>query len=151
MEGFRGTVKPLDLVYSTGIAYAALGGKFNRSEFSEPVHLALNDDPTDWHDVRLALARDCEAHTGKIYADQQVDRLVLTLGVWTINDGGDFPYGIYFDAFGLAEASPDDRSVAGGQAVEAKPDDRIWWLNKYFPFSHVAGEHRYILATRKMG
>ncbi len=151
VEGFRVTGKRLDLVYSTGVAYAALGGKFNRSEFSEPVQLALNDDPTAWHDTRLHLARDYEAYTGNPFAQLGIDRLVFSLGVWTINDGDDFPYGIYFDAFGLTEASAADRSVAGGKEVLPKPDDRIWWLNKYFPFSHVAGEHRYILATRKMG
>jgi len=32
-----------------------------------------------------------------------------------------------------------------------KPDDRIWWMSKYFPFSHVAGEHRYIMTTQQMG
>lgn len=151
VEGFRGTAKPLDLVYSTGVAFAGLGGKINRSEFSEPAHLALNDDPTAWHEARLHIARDCETHTGKVYADLQVDRLVLTLGVWTINDGGDFPYGIYFDAFKLAEAAADDRSMVGGQDIVPKPDDRIWWMSKYFPFSHVAGEHRYIMTTQQMG
>ena len=79
----------------------------------------------------------------------QLDRLVINLGVWTINDGADYPYGIYFTDFKL-EPDSSAQSIAGGRRIEAKEDAKIWWLGKYMPFTHIAGNHRYILGTKKM-
>jgi len=42
-------------------------------------------------------------------------------------------------------------STVSGQNLLKKPDEKIWWMGKYLPFTHVAGEHRYILGTKKMG
>jgi len=71
---------------------------------------------------------------------------------WTINDGGPYPYSIYFNDLQLVPAPSDAvASRAGGTAVGLKPDEETWWLNKYLPFDHIAGEHRYIFATKKMG
>ncbi len=152
IEGFNGSFKMLNLVYSTGIAFSGIGGKFNRSEFNKNIHLGLSDEPGKWHNVSLNLARDHEANHEKSYNNLALDKLVINLGVWTINDGGDFPYEIYFTDFNLNyKQNSASSSTVNGLNIIQKPDDKIWWLGKYLPFTHVAGEHRYILGTKKMG
>lgn len=152
IEGFKGSVKLLNLVYSTGAAYARLGGKFSQSEFTKNVYFDLEDNVNTWHSAVLCLAKDHNENHEIEYNSLDLDRMVMNLGVWTINDGGDFPYGIYFTDFNLSYA--DDQgtnSTVNGQMIRQKPDEKVWWLGKYMPFTHVAGDHRYILGTKKMG
>jgi 3',5'-cyclic AMP phosphodiesterase CpdA len=58
LEGFSGSVKKLNLIYSAGIAYAGLGGNMNKSEFINNIHLGLNEAPGKWMDVSLNIAKD---------------------------------------------------------------------------------------------
>lgn len=151
IEGFSNSSKKLNLIYSTGIAYAGIGGKFNQSEFTKNIHLGLSDEPDSWHEVSLNLARDHEDNHETKYKKLKLDRLVINLGVWTVNDGGDFPYGIYYTEFSLKQLHDSgQKSMVNGQKINLKPDEKIWWLGKNFPFTHIAGEHRYILGTKKM-
>jgi 3',5'-cyclic AMP phosphodiesterase CpdA len=149
LEGFQGTFKKLNLIYSSGAAYSGLGENFSKSEFTKNVQLSLNDTAGRWFDVSINPARDHEAHHNTKYSDLNLDRLVINLGVWTINDAHDFPYGIYFTDFNIKYGGMTD-SLVDDQKIIAKPDDRIWWLGKYFPFTHVAGDHRYIMGTKNM-
>ena len=152
IEGFKGSFKMLNLIYSTGIAYSGIGGKFHQSEFTKNMHLGLADEPDKWHKVSLNPAKDHEANSEKKYGELALDRLVINLGVWTVNDGGNFPYGIYFTDFNLNYLQNSGQSsMVNGQKIVLKPENKIWWLGKYFPFKHIAGEHRYILGTKKMG
>lgn len=151
LEGFAGSNKLLNLVYSSGIAYAGLGGKFNRSEFTENIHLGLSGIPNKWHKVTLIPAKDHEDNQESSYAELNLDRLAINLGVWTINDGSDYPYGIYFSHLELGYSNSNQlSSKVNGNNIESKPENKIWWLGKYFPFDHIAGDHRYILGTKKM-
>lgn len=145
IEGFNGSSKKLNLIYSTGIAYAGIGGKFNKSEFTNNIHLSLANQPDSWHEVALNLARDHESNHKKNYSELKLDRLVINLGVWTINDSGNFPFGIYFTNFSLNYLKKlGQNSMVNGMKINLKPEDEIWWLGKNFPFTHIAGEHRYI-------
>jgi hypothetical protein len=149
LEGFSGSYKKLNLIYSTGIAYAGLGGNFSKSEFTENTHLALKDQAGKWMKASLNLVRDHNENYKTKYEDLHMDRLIINLGTWTINDGHDFPYGIYFTDFKLY-ASATKPSTVSGEIITAKPEEKIWWLGKYLPFTHIAGDHRYILGTKKM-
>jgi len=149
LEGFIGSYKKLNLIYSTGIAYAGLGGNFSKSEYTENTHLALSDIPGEWINVSINLARDHNDYYETKYEDLKLNRLIVNLGVWTINDGDDFPYGIYFTDFKL-QSSNGELTTIFGEKISLKPEEKVWWLGKYFPFSHVAGDHRYIMGTKKM-
>jgi 3',5'-cyclic AMP phosphodiesterase CpdA len=149
LEGFQGTFKKINLIYSSGAAYSGLGENFSKSEFTTNVHLAMNNTQGRWFDVTINPARDHEANHEIKYSKLNLDRLVINLGVWTINDAFDFPYGIYFTDFNLKYGRNSD-SLIEGQKIIPKPDEKIWWLGKYFPFTHVAGDHRYIMGTKKM-
>ena len=149
LEGFSGSYKKLNLIYSTGVAYAGLGGNFSRSEFTENTHLALKDQVGKWMEVSLNLVQDHNDNYKTKYEDLNLDRLIINLGTWTINDGHDFPYGIYFTDFEL-QAAANNSSTVSGELITTKPDEKVWWLGKYLPFTHIAGDHRYILGTKKM-
>ena len=150
VEAFDRSFRKMSLVYWLGTAYTGLGNKVDK-ELADNVHLKLADAPDEWQEAELNLANDLQQHGQKRFTDLSVDRLVVTLGVWTINDGGQYPYSVYFDDVALSKnPRPDSMSLAGGQRVVAKPDEEIWWLGKYTPFTHVAGEHRYIFTTKPM-
>jgi len=152
IEGFKGSYKLLNLIYSSGKAYAGLGGNYNRSEFAKNIHLALEDSPDKWHEVMLNLAEDHNTNTDLKFAELNLDRLVVNLGVWTINDAQDFPYAIYFNDMRLHFSENKNlSSTVDEKQILSKPEDKVWWLGKYFPFKHTAGDHQYILGTKKMG
>lgn len=149
IEGFAGAFKKLNLIYSSGIAYSNLGESFSKSEFTKNVHLGLSDIPGKWHDVSLNIPHDFNTSYDTSFKDLDLERLAISLGVWTINDAADYPYGIYFTGFNLRNGSDGFSSVDGAEILP-KPEKKIWWLGKYFPFRHTAGDHRYILGTKKM-
>jgi 3',5'-cyclic AMP phosphodiesterase CpdA len=149
LEGFSGSFKKLNLIYSSGIAYAGLGANFSKSEFTENTQLALSDEAGKWLDVSINIAKDHDDHAARKFANLGLDRLVINLGTWTINDGADFPYGIYFSEMDLSYGA-NGVSTIDKQKIQEKPEEKTWWLGKYLPFTHVAGDHRYIMGTKKM-
>lgn len=151
VEAFTGSFKKMSLLYWAGTAYTGMESK-EEKELTDSIHLKLDSEPDQWHQASLNIARDFEQNSGQKFADLQADRIVINLGVWTINDGHDYPYSIYFDDLQLEKStSPQLISKAGNMTVEQMPDDSVWWLGKYMPFTHIAGEHRYTFTTKKMG
>ena len=149
LEGYTGKFKKMSLIYSCGKAFAGTSGKYDKSEFTKDhhFHLATNDK---WQQAKLIPAVDFESSHNISYSSLQLDRLVISLGTWTINDAEQYPFGIYCSDFSLAY--PDDlsnSSTVDGVAISQKQDNEIWWLGKYEPFTHTAGEHQYIMGTKK--
>ena len=85
----------VDLLHSPA---KIIGDKYvkDKNDITKNIHLGLSEDPGKWHEVSINPANDYETNYEKGYKDLQLDRLVINLGVWTVNDGSDFPYGIYF-------------------------------------------------------
>ncbi len=102
-----------------------------------------------WHHVSLNLPHDFNAAYDTPFKHLVLDRLAISLVGWTINDAADYPYGIFFTGFNLWDGAQGYSSV-DGQKITAKPEKEIWWLGKYFPYRHTAGDHRYILGIKKM-
>ncbi|MDF9800111.1 hypothetical protein OKW21_005374 [Catalinimonas alkaloidigena] len=151
VEAFARSFKRMSLLYWTGTAYTGIETK-EEKELTDPIHLSLDSAPDQWHQATLNIGRDFEQHSGQKFANLQADRLVINLGVWTINDGHDYPFSIYFDDLQLEKsASPGLISKAGSKTVNQMPNDSVWWLGKYTPFTHIAGEHRYIFTTKQTG
>ena len=83
------------------------------------------------------------------FKDLKLDRLVLNFGVWTLNDGRDHSFGMYYNNPELLyEHTPPewDSTVDGEELVETALSDK-WWLGKLISFTRVGGEHRYHLET----
>ncbi len=149
IEGYSGSNRVHKYIYSAGKIWVNTWGARNLNKEVPYHHFALNSLPNQWHKTRLNITRDYEkTEQGKIYNDLHVDRLVVTMGVWNINDGEKQPFGIYFTGI-LLDDTPAIHSNIDGTPIEAKPEEDIWWMNKTWPWIHASGEHRYIISTQK--
>jgi hypothetical protein len=144
IEGYEKSFRQFNLVYSAGVAYANPIAKWTEKNhdvfhFDLPAHF-------DWADVRINIKDDFNAiEQERVFDELTIDRLVFTLGVWTLNEGTSQPFGIYFTDFELVNQQI--KSQINGQPVQHKTDDKIWWQGRHIPFIHLAGEHRYHLQT----
>jgi hypothetical protein len=110
--------------------------------------LALNDRADSWHECLLNIREDHDTNSdGMLFRELDMDRLLINMGVWHINDGEDQPFGIYFRDFDLVYDLPAS-SQAGGMSIVPKTEQDRWWRNKVWPWKNIAGEHRYIIATQ---
>ncbi|MFO7670390.1 MAG: metallophosphoesterase [Bacteroidales bacterium] len=147
-EGYSGSNRMHKILYSAGKIWVNTWGARNLDKAVPYHHFALGGETDSWHDTMLNIARDFEMATpGKNYNDLNVDRLVITLGVWNLNDGDEQPFGIYFTGFRL-DLNQTQPSNIGGKNIREKPEEDIWWRNKLWPNVNMAGEHRYIIATQ---
>jgi len=148
VEGYSGSNRVHKLMYSAGISWVNNWGARNLNR-EVPFHIfGLSAEPDRWHNASLNIARDYEkAEPEKSYSALQADRLVVTLGVWNINDGEEQPFGIYFTDLNVENAS-EEPSHTDGIPVREKPVEKRWWRNKIWPNVNMAGEHRYIIATQ---
>jgi len=150
-EGYRGSHCLLRLRYSAGKVWVNNWGVRNWNEAVRLHHFDLPFETDTWMDGQLNLASDYEQREGKgTYDKLKLDRLVLSLGVWNINDGEPWPFGIYFSQLAILPQGKGPSMVAG-KAVEEKQEAQIWWRNKLWPNVNMAGEHRYVIATRPEG
>ena len=138
VEGFDQSLKKMNLVYSVGKMYGYLDGKYSQVQNIGPSHFNLPAAHGEWNEVYLNIFEDHQKRTGSI---PSIDRLVINLGVCTINDGINHECGIYFNNIDLKSFSemPDLHSRTGQQMVEQKSGDDLW----YFRNNHTAGEHQY--------
>ncbi len=150
-EGFSGSNMLHKIIYSAGKIWVNNWGARNPNKEVPCHHYALSPIADSWQDTTLNIARDFESVSPGInYSDLNIDRLLLTLGVWNINDGDEQPFGIYFTDFKFELNQPGPSNI-GGEAIREKPEKDIWWQNKLWPNANMAGEHRYIIATRDPG
>ena len=148
VEGFSGAVKVLNIMYSAGKIWVNIGGKYSHHREVPYIQMGLPGEPDTWHRAALDIAGDYEnGNRDRSYTDLGVDRLVVNLGVWNINDGEQQPFGICFTGLSL-EYDLDVPGNTGGRTVRPKPIEDQWWRNKVWPWKHIAGEHRYVIATR---
>ncbi|MCC5932352.1 MAG: metallophosphoesterase [Cyclobacteriaceae bacterium] len=145
IEGFNKGFKLLNMAYWAGKAFGGLSDRFYDNPSVGLQHFHLSDIPDQWHQVSLNIAADYEKG-GYGYNDLNIDRLVINLGTWHINDGDSQPFGIFFDELHFSGKASE--STVGDILVEVSPDEKMWWMRKYEPFIHIAGEHRYHMASK---
>lgn len=145
VEGFQGSRKRLNMVYSAGMIIQDPGGKYSQAAQVWYQHYDLSESqPYTWKEVNLNILKDFEenlARPGKFF-DANIDRLIITLGVWTANESEDQTTGVFFDdiAVNFAETPVTLVSNVNGEPLVPKPENRIWKkVNR-----HIAGEHQYI-------
>jgi len=148
VEGFSGPVKVLNIMYSAGRVWVNIGGQYSHSRNVPYIHMGLLNEPDSWHRATLDITGDYEnGNQDKRYSELEIDRLVVNLGVWNINDGEEQPFGICFTGLSL-EQDLDMSSNIDGKVIGPKPEEDKWWRNKIWPWKHIAGEHRYVIATQ---
>ena len=166
IEGFSGSQKTFNMMYSAGKIWVNIGGKYSLTREFPFIQMELPSEPGTWHlaelnpaaDYERAAREDPSAREDPVadydrpgreinFRDLGTDRLVVHLGVWHINDGKEQPFGIWFtDLSVTGEAEYPSR--VDGQETGPKPKADEWWRNKLWPSANIAGEHRYIIATQ---
>ncbi len=56
IEGYQGSLKKVNLMYSANKIWYNIGGNYNYIRLAPPVQFALNDTPDKWHKVTLNIA-----------------------------------------------------------------------------------------------
>ena len=150
IEGFAQSRKYINLMYWANKAYVNLGGKYSQNRFAEPMHITLPMNPDGWQAIQINAADDFNRYSKDLkFNDLDLDRLVLNFGVWTLNDGRDHSFGMYYNNPQLffESIAPDWNTNVDGQEVSETALADKWWLGKLISFTRVGGEHRYHLET----
>ena len=149
IEGYCLSNKVLNLMYSVNKIWVNIGGQYSNLRRVPCIQMGLNGRTDTWHECQLNIREDHDNHSQDgSFRDLDIDRLIINLGAWHINDGDDQPFGIYFNGFRLDYDLPGS-SRAGGIGIDPKAEEDQWWRNKIWPSKNIAGEHRYIIATQK--
>ncbi len=151
VEGFSGSSKVLNLMFSAGKVWVNIGRNYGQVREFPYIQRGLPAEPGTWYRSVLNIGEEYNrAGWGRTFGELEADRLVVNMGVWNINDGEEQPFGIYFTDLELAY-DLDQPSSAGGMLVGPKAKEDEWWRNKLWPSVNISGEHRYIIATRPEG
>ncbi len=143
LEGYRQSARLVNLLYCANKAWVNLGSTYSRSAGSDPFIFSLSNTADVWHKVRLNIKSDFESHAeGCTFFDPSPDRLVVSAGIWNINDGREQPFAAFLKNVSIGYEL-DSLSHINGKNIESMPDDRRWWRGKLMPSGHVAGEHHY--------
>lgn len=136
-------------MYSVNKIWVNIGGQYSKRRIVPAIQMGLNDSPDTWHECLLNIQEDHNSQNrDRSFGELDIDRLIINLGVWNLNDGDDQPFGIYFNDFRLDYGQPGS-SQAGSIRPEPKSEEDRWWRNKIWPWKNIAGEHRYIITTQK--
>ncbi|MDZ7721712.1 MAG: metallophosphoesterase [candidate division KSB1 bacterium] len=144
IEGFEGSVKLLNMVYSLHWMWYNMGGKAGLLRTVPPVQMDLNAETGRWHHAVLNPKHDDrQFNENEPFDTSGLDRLVISIGTWNINDGDEQPFAVYINRVQRRNGSV--LSSVNGVKLQPKPKEKQWWRSKLTPFTHTAGEHRYVL------
>ncbi len=143
IEGFHQNHLMLNQIYSIGKIHRSIGGSYSYSAFTGYSFFDIYYGLKGWNQVRINLKHDYDRlMKERSFEDLQLGKMVLNLGVWTINKGFRQESGVYFTDVKMinpdkVEAAP---SLLNDNVIPFLLEEKIW--NR--PTSHVAGEHQYI-------
>jgi 3',5'-cyclic AMP phosphodiesterase CpdA len=126
-----------------GKIHRSIGGSYNYSAFTGYSFFDIYDGSEGWSQVRINLKYDYDRLLKeRTFKDLQLDRLVLSFGVWTINKGFQQEAGMYFTDVKTSREEPAgvEPSLLNGQVIPLLSREKIW--NN--PTRNVAGEHQYV-------
>jgi 3',5'-cyclic AMP phosphodiesterase CpdA len=143
VEGFKGSVRLVNLLYFANKAWVNLGNLYSRVEGAAPLFFSLNTTPDKWYKVQLSIKDDFERNKqGNLFFQPQPDRVVLNAGIWHINDGKKQPFAAYLRNFNLSY-NEGTASQINGERIAEMNDSQKWWRGKIMPAGNVAGEQHY--------
>lgn len=143
IEGYLKSSRLVNLMYFANQGMTNLGSTYARQKGAAPVFFSLNNIADVWHKVQLNIAADFETNNqGLKFASPAPDRLVISAGIWNINDGRPQPFAAFLRNFRL-EYGEELFSQIDGKKIEPLPEERKWWQGKKIPWGNIAGEHHY--------
>ncbi len=154
IEGFSGSVKMLNLTYAANWYWANAVGKSNFQYLVRDLPYGLDNSPDLWHQVVINVADDQNRYASatdpseadyvkglRKYEELGIDRLVINLGMWNVNQGHKQVFAAYFTDFKLEYGN--EKTSINGNPVLVKPASERWWRGKLLKNTNYGGEHRY--------
>lgn len=143
VEGFRKSARIVNLLYFANKAFVNIGSTYSRKKGESPLFYLLDDTADRWHKVLLNVKADFESNTSGCRFDNPApDRLVISCGIWNINDGRKQPLAAFLKDFTI-QYGLTTLSQINDRQIEPVPDDKKWWQGKLMTFGNLAGEHHY--------
>jgi 3',5'-cyclic AMP phosphodiesterase CpdA len=144
LEGYAGAEKRLDIIYWVGKGFPNPEGLYaGRGGIR---HWDMTAAPDQWHAAIINVAKDHDSGDAKTTFDQLgLDKLAVSLGVWTENVGIGNAIGIYLDDLSIDSAADATTTLSriDGRRIVAKPKNEMW--NKRI--AHIDGEHIFVPRT----
>jgi hypothetical protein len=141
LEAYEKNIKRMNISYSVGYYFWNLERKYSQLQEVPSVRMEITSPSGVWHKLKLNPFLDFMNHSEmKVIEFNKIDRFVVNLGVWTINDGFDQKAGVWFSDLKLNFMDPDTNnlSLINGITINKKDDKYMWWGGN----KHVAGEHQ---------
>ncbi len=141
LEGYEKDTKRLNISYSVGYFFYNLESNYSQLKQVPSSRMEITSIPGTWHSLRLNPFKDFRETTEIKRMDlSRIDRFIINLGVWTINDGYNQKAGVWFrnTVLDFADAGQGSSSIMDNAPVLKKDDKFMWWRG----VRHVAGEHQ---------
>lgn len=140
IEGYEKSCKRLNIAYAEGYYLWNIEMKQSQLNRVPASRMEISCKAGEWHRLVLNPFKDFLETTELIeWMINQVDRLIINLGVWTINDGYRQESGAWFANLSLKTVLPAGPvSTINGLPVQKKDDRLMWWKGT----GHMAGEHK---------
>jgi 3',5'-cyclic AMP phosphodiesterase CpdA len=146
LEGYAGTERRLNTIYWVGKAFPNPEGLYaGRGGIR---HWDMTADPDRWHAAIVNVAKDHQSGGPRTsFKELGLDRLAVSLGVWTENVGTGHAVGIYFDDLSIDSAADATTTLSqvDGRRIVVKDENEIW--NKRI--AHIDGEHVFVERDRR--
>lgn len=139
VEGYNGSNNLLNLIYSMGKVPYSVAGALGGSSSAKPIHYDLTATSGKWIDAYLDLNNDFSRASEEELDIKKMgfDRILVTIGTWTVNDGHHQKTAAYFTGLQVLERKAVDTSQLTN--ANSKAEEDIWG----YRIKHIAGEHQY--------
>jgi len=139
IDGYKGSSRRMRLCYWIGTGYFKPNGLW--SPWEDYYHFDITGSGDKWHRVIANARKDYETASARSFDELDLDRLVITLQVWNLNqhlegEGADKPMqiGIYFDDIDVTfePAQADVASTLDANPIKQKDKSQIesrWLLS----------------------
>jgi len=136
IEGYAKSTKKFNIMYCLGKGWFHI----DESITNPRILLDLADQTEGSKQATLNIPTDFDTHAEDLsYSQLQVDKLFITLGAWSANDGENKSYGVYFTGFNL-QSDQQEQSNVNGNPLRLITSEEQWYRRT----KHVAGEHWYV-------
>jgi hypothetical protein len=140
IEGYESSHLMLSHVYAVGKALATITGSYARS--GHTVFFDMTSPEEGWNDVLIRIKNDISENNAGLPGNlNRIEKYIVSLGTWTVNDGFNQEAGVYFTGISFSPASPADgkESRTGNKKITLKNKEDIFDSR----IRHIAGEHQF--------
>lgn len=140
LEGYEKSIKKVNITYSAGYHFWHLERNYSQHNNVPPARMELPCEKEKWYNLELNPWEDF-SKTENLETEKlrNIDRLILNLGVWTINDGHNQAVDVWFSDIRLMlmDSLTERKSKISGRDIHKKEDKYMVWGGT----KHIAGEH----------